>query len=63
MACHSKSCAIHVSPRLTSIYMRIVEIIEIDEEICAECLFESIRELLPIGEFPLLNQPTQWGTA
>ena len=43
--------------------MRIVEIIEIDEEICAECLFESIRELLPIGEFPLLNQPTQWGTA
>jgi hypothetical protein len=43
-----------------SYYLRIVEIIEIDEEISAECLFETIMELLPDAEFSLLNQPPQW---
>ena len=64
MVCQSASGAfLHVSPRLASIYLRILDIIEAEEEIGAECLFETIRELLPAAEFPLLNQPTQWGTA
>ena len=37
----------------------IVDIIEADEEISAECLFDTIRELLPAGEFPLLNHPLE----
>ena len=64
MVCQSVSAAfLHVSPRLAAIYLHIVDIIEADEEISAECLFDTIRELLPAGEFPLLNQPPQWGTA
>ena len=67
MVCQSVSAAfLHVSPRLAAIYLHIVEIVEAepDEKICAVCMFETILALLPDdAEFPLLNQPTQWGTA
>ena len=67
MVCQSVSGVfLHVSPRLAAIYLHIVEIVEAepDEKICAVCMFETILALLPDdAEFPLLNQPTQWGTA
>jgi len=65
--CQSASGAfLHFSPRLAAICLHIVEIVEAspDEKICAVCMFETILALLPDdAEFPLLNQPTQWGTA
>jgi len=42
MVCQSVSAAfLHVSPRLAAIYLHIVDIIEADEEISAECLFDT----------------------
>jgi hypothetical protein len=42
MVCQSISGAFpHVSPRLAAIYLHIVDIIEADEEISAECLFDT----------------------
>jgi hypothetical protein len=36
MLCRSGSGTLHVSPRLASIYMRIVDIIDMEEDLSAE---------------------------
>jgi hypothetical protein len=59
MLCRSGSGTLHVSPRLASIYMRIVEIIDTEDELSAEALFDAVLDLLPVGEFPPINQPAR----
>ena len=48
MVCRSQSGAfLHVSPRLASIYLRIVDIIETEEDLSPEGLFDAVVDLLP----------------
>lgn len=64
MACTSDSSALLVSPR-TSVIMRVMELLEEDEHLCAVCAFECILGLLPMREFPAINQLAElgWGRA
>ena len=57
--CRSDSGTLHVSPRLASIYMRIVEVIDTQDDLSAEALFNAVMDLLPVGEFPPINQPAR----
>jgi hypothetical protein len=43
---------------LASTFLRLLEIVDLepDEEACAVCLFETMMELLPPTEFPLLSR-------
>jgi len=51
MVCRSQSGAfLHVSPRLASIYLRIVDIIETEEDLSPEGLFDAVVDLLPAAE-------------
>ena len=51
MVCRSRSGAfLHVSPRLASIYLRIVDIIEMEENLSPEGLFDAVLDLLPAAE-------------
>jgi hypothetical protein len=51
MVCQSRSGAfLHVSPRLASIYLRIVDIIETEENFSPDGLFDAILDLLPAAE-------------
>ena len=51
MVCRSQSGAfLHVSPRLASIYLRIVDIIETEEDLSPEGLFDAVLDLLPAAE-------------
>jgi hypothetical protein len=51
MVCQSRSGAfLHVSSRLASIDMRIVDIIETEENLSPEGLFDAIVDLLPAAE-------------
>jgi hypothetical protein len=60
MVCMSRSGAfLHVSPRLASIDMRIIDIIETEENLSPEQLFDAIAGLLPAAEFPPINQPVE----
>ena len=51
MVCQSRSGAfLHVSPRLASIYMRIVDVIETEENLSPEGLFDAVIGLLSGAE-------------
>jgi hypothetical protein len=51
MVCRSRSGAfLHVSPRLASIYLRIVDIIETEENLSPERLFDAVLDLLPAAD-------------
>jgi hypothetical protein len=51
MVCQSRSGPfLHVSPRLASIYLRIVDVIETEENLSPEGLFDAILDLLPAAE-------------
>jgi hypothetical protein len=45
--------------------MRIVDIIDTEEDLRAEALFDAVLDLLPVGEFPPINQLAElgWGRA
>ena len=66
MVCQSQSDAfLHVSPRLASIYLRIVDLVETEENLSPEGLFDAVLDLLPGADFPPINQPVErsWGNA
>ena len=51
MVCRSRSGAfLHVSPRLASIYLRIIDVIETEENLSPEGLFDAVLDLLPAAE-------------
>jgi hypothetical protein len=52
LTCKSKSGSLRVSPRLSSLFMQVIELLEQDQHVCAVCAFECILECLPVGEFP-----------
>jgi hypothetical protein len=62
IACETETGVLHVSPRLVSTFLRLIEIVG-DDDLCAVSVFEVIWEMLPAAEFPSVNQPAQWGTA
>jgi hypothetical protein len=41
--------------------MRIVDIIDTEEDLGAEALFDAVLDLLPLGEFPPIDQPAAGG--
>jgi len=45
--------------------MRVMELLEEDEHLCAVCAFECILGLLPMRGFPAINQVAEleWGRA
>jgi hypothetical protein len=64
MVCQSRSGAfLHVSPRLASIYLRIVDIVETEENLSPEGLFDAVLDLLPAAEFPPIEKMTRGITA
>jgi hypothetical protein len=62
IGCATDTGELRVSPRLCSLFMRVLDACE-DEAPCAHALFETIAELLPEAEFPPLNQPAACGRA
>jgi hypothetical protein len=62
IGCTTDTGELIVSPRLSGLFMRVLDICD-DESPCALALFETIAELLPVAEFPPVNQPAASGTA
>jgi hypothetical protein len=65
LTCTSKSGSLRVSPRLSSLFMQVIELLERDQHVCAVCAFECILECLPVGQFPPVHQSAElgWGRA
>ena len=62
MVCMSRSGAfLHVSPKLASIDMRIIDIIDTEENLSPEGLFDAVIGLLPAAEFPPINRSAELG--
>jgi len=64
MVCQSPSGAfLHVSPRLASIDMHIVDVIETEANLSPEALFDAVLDLLPEADFPPIEKMTRVITA
>jgi hypothetical protein len=50
MCCSSDSGSLRVSPRLKSVFVRAVDILEAYDHMCAVCLFDAIIDLIGIGD-------------
>jgi hypothetical protein len=62
ISCETETGVLHVSPRLLTTFLRLIEIVG-EEDLCAAAVFEVMWEMLLETESPWLNQQTQWGHA